>query len=200
MLNRLRTADPTEFMHPVLRDGIIDRSPTYRVNWLGETQGDDGKLPYAPDGDQRQCISMMLDKPLSMLSGPPGTGKSFVTAIFIRMLVEAFYRSPPPPPEGRAPLRFEVATPTARAAGALRKQLEQLGVYLDKFGQDICTLQCVRFPLRFRPTDGFEVPRGLSALPRIVGDESAGIGRGCSETQARKAAAGGRSGRGRQAD
>ena len=154
MLSRLRTADPAEFMHSVVRDGVAQRSATYRTYWLNETQREDGLLPHAPDDDQRNCISMMLDKPVSMGSGPPGTGKSFVTAILIRMLIEAFYAAPKHPDQ--PVVRFEVATPTARAAGAMRRQLEQVGVFLEDHDQDICTLQCVHrlvFFRRSRPTD-----------------------------------------------
>lgn len=131
-------------------DAIRKRSATYRMYWGDRTlERDSGpfgpilnrdKKPCGPDSDQKRCLEIVLANPASMVSGPPGTGKSFVTALLVRMLLETFYEHEDIKSGKERPVRVEIVTPTARAAGALRRQLVQVGVSLENYQQDISTI------------------------------------------------------------
>jgi hypothetical protein len=94
------------------------------------------------DSDQRNAIQKMLNAPISLLTGPPGTGKTRVTAYLIKMFCEALYKRYPTGKDeaGNETPRFEVVSPTAAGAAQLRKYLNELKCPLSPYNQDVATV------------------------------------------------------------
>ena len=129
-----------------LRERSLARLPVSHAQaraWLDRLFGPPGPLPDW----QRLACAVALRAPLAIITGGPGTGKTYTAA---RLLALQFALH-----SGPTPLRVALAAPTGKAAARLKQSIEKALVELPIEAQDL--------PLRAL-VDGMGPARTLHAL------------------------------------
>jgi exodeoxyribonuclease V alpha subunit len=79
-------------------------------------------FPLSPGGDndgQRLAVLVAMLRPLAVITGGPGTGKTTTVAMMLNLLAEQFL-------ERRRPLRVALAAPTGKAARRLQESISKV--------------------------------------------------------------------------
>jgi exodeoxyribonuclease V alpha subunit len=95
-------------------------------NFLHESEKEQ-KLSY----EQRQALISLFDHPLTLVTGGPGTGKSYTAAFMISAFLKSFCRR-----ESGQKCRVAIAAPTGKAANHLQAQ-----VFSENFSDERLSLQ-----------------------------------------------------------
>lgn len=154
--------------------GILERctgsAPSSRSIPPYGVSGDD--LPGAGDPDQRRAVTAALNRRFAVISGGPGTGKTFTVAQIIVWLQRL---SP------ARNVRIKIAAPTGKAAARLQEALDQAFETLRQMNMeiadDICQAETIHRMLgavpgrtRFRYNDRKQLPADV-----VIVDEASMI-------------------------
>jgi exodeoxyribonuclease V alpha subunit len=100
-----------------LATGLLQRCRAEASLPIDPDRCDDALVRLFPDApEQRAAARLVLTRPLSVISGGPGTGKTFTLAKVIMLLTAR---------EIERPLRIKLAAPTGKAAARLQESLQE---------------------------------------------------------------------------